>query len=50
MVDTSFFTQCNKCENCAKSSFGYYCEKHGIHIDNPKKDGCTWGNPKEGNQ
>ncbi len=47
MVDTSFFTQCENCENCEKNSFGYYCQKHIVCIDNPKKDGCTWGNGKE---
>ena len=47
MADTTFFTQCENCENCDKNEYGYYCDKHDIHIDNPKKDGCTWGNEKE---
>ena len=47
MVDTSFFTQCENCDYCEKNSFGYYCQKHIVCIDNPKKDGCTWGNEKE---
>lgn len=47
MVDTTFFTQCENCEYCAKNSFGHFCEKHTIHIDNPKKDGCTWGSVLE---
>ena len=50
MIDTTFFVQCENCENCTKAVLGYCCDKHGIHIDNPKKDGCTWGNPKEENQ
>lgn len=47
MTDTTFFVQCENCENCTKTVFGYGCDKHSIHIDNPKTDGCTWGNPKE---
>ena len=47
MADTTFFTQCENCEHCDKNSFGHFCEKHIIYIDNPKKDGCTWGNERE---
>lgn len=49
MLDTSFFTQCENCENCVKNSFGYVCEQHWVHIANPQKDGCTWGKEKEDN-
>ena len=47
MPDTTFFTQCEKCLNCTESSFGHFCEKHLIHIGNPKIDGCTWGNERD---
>ena len=47
MIDTTWFVQCENCENCTEEKWGYCCDKHSIHIDNPKKDGCTWGNPKE---
>lgn len=47
MVDTTFFVQCENCENCTKCGLGYCCDMHSMYIDNPKKDGCTWGNPKE---
>ena len=43
MTDTTYFTQCKNCEYCVR----YYCEAHLIHIDNPEKDGCTFGSPKE---
>ena len=47
MTDTTFFTQCENCEYCVKELFGYVCDKHLINVDNPKKDGCTWGAEKE---
>ena len=47
MVDTTFFTQCENCECCEKEPFGYVCVQHSTYIDNPKKDGCTWGRERE---
>lgn len=47
MTDTTFFTQCENCEYCVKELCGYVCDKHLINVDNPKKDGCTWGAEKE---
>ena len=43
MDNTQFFTQCKNCEYCDDDKWGYYCEKHGLRITDPSKDGCTWG-------
>ena len=47
MVNTQFFVQCKDCEECRKSSFGYFCDKHTEYIGNPNVDGCTFGKGKE---
>ena len=47
MANTMWFIQCEDCEHCTEAVIGYCSEKHQIFIDNPKTDGCTWGNPKE---
>ena len=46
MADTTFFTQCENCEYCEKELFGYVCAQHLTNIDNPEKDGCTWGSER----
>lgn len=47
MPNTMYFMNCKDCDNCQKSSFGHYCDKHFQDIDNPEVDGCTWGDKKE---
>ena len=39
--------RCKDCEECAESSFGYFCDKHIAYIGNPNVDGCTFGKEKE---
>lgn len=46
MINTMYFVQCEECENCSKTSFGYFCDKHIHNVDNPNVEGCTWGNKK----
>ena len=46
MANTMYFVQCKDCEECSKSSFGYFCDKHIAYIDNPEADGCTFGKEK----
>ena len=47
MANTMYFMNCKDCDNCQKSSFGHYCDKHFLDIDNTEVDGCTWGDKKK---
>lgn len=50
MPNTMYFVQCKDCEECYRSSMGYFCDKNNHDIDNPEIDGCTWGKEKNDNE